>query len=76
MFLSDALPVINIFNKMMQQQSPVLHSLKREVHSFIKKLILRFRNPEVIQTPLNDVDVSDISVYKPLEWRKGSEISC
>ena len=67
MFLSDALPVINIFDKMMQQQSPVLHSLKREVHSFIKELNLRFMNPEVIQTPLNDVDVSDISAYKPLE---------
>ena len=51
MFLSDSLPVINIFNKMMQQQSPALQSLKQEVHSFFKKLILRFMNPEAIHMP-------------------------
>ena len=64
MFLSDALPVINIFNKMMQQQSPALHSLKPEVHSFF---ILRFMNPEVLQIPLKDIDLKDTSAYKPLE---------
>ena len=67
MFLSDALPVINIFNKMMQQEAPALHSLKQEVHSFLKKLILRFMNPQVLQIPLKDIDMNDTSVYKPLE---------
>ena len=67
MFLSDSLPVINIFNKMMQQQSPALHSLKQEVHSFLKKLILRFMNPEAIHMPLQEIDINDTSAYKPLE---------
>ena len=67
MFLSDSLPVINIFNKMMQQQSPALQSLKQEVHSFFKKLILRFMNPEAIHMPLQEIDINDTSAYKPLE---------
>ena len=76
MFLSDALPVINIFNKMMQQQSPALHSLKQEVHSFLKKLILRFMKPKVLQVPLRDIDLNDTSLYRTsLHWRKSTEVS-
>ena len=67
MFLSDALPVINIFNKMMQQESPALHFLRQEVHSFLKKLILRFMTPEVLQIPLKDIDLNDTAFYKALD---------
>ena len=66
LFLSDALPVINIFNKMMQQQAPALHVLQQEVHSFIKKLILCFMDPSVLEMPLNDVNVDGTGTYKPL----------
>ena len=66
-FLSDALPVINIFNKMMQQEAPALHSLRQEVHSFLKKLLLRFMTPDVLQISLKDIDPKDSSAYKPLE---------
>ena len=61
MFLSDALPVINIFNKMMQQEAPALHSLRQEVHSFLKKLLLRFMTPSVLQIALKDIDLKDSS---------------
>ena len=45
MFLSDSLPVINVFNKVMQQQSPTIHCLHQEVTTFMKKLLLRFMQP-------------------------------
>ena len=37
MFLSNALHVINVFNKLMQTESPTIHILHREVQSFVKK---------------------------------------
>ena len=67
MFLSDALPVINIFNKMMQQESPALHFLRQEVQSFLQKLILRFMTPKVLQTPLKDIDLNDTAFSKALD---------
>ena len=53
MFLSDALPVINAFNKTMQMQAPTIHFLHREVLSFVKKLLLRFLSPDAVQTTVN-----------------------
>jgi hypothetical protein len=66
MFLSDALPIINIFNKMMQRTAPAIHCLQQEVHSFIKKLLLRFMLPEVIAASQLSVEVSDTTLYKHL----------
>ena len=37
MFLSNALHVINGFNKLIQSESPTIHILHREVQSFVKK---------------------------------------
>ena len=48
MFLSDALPVINIFNKIMQKQSPTALILHQEVNTFVKKLLLGFMLPELV----------------------------
>ena len=57
MFLSNALQVINAFNK--QGEAPTVHFLLREVHAFVKKLFLRF--PSVIQeTQLSQIKVFNI----------------
>ena len=42
MFLSDILPIINAFNKLMQCESPTIQYLHQELHSFVRKLLLRF----------------------------------
>ena len=49
MFLSSALQVINAFNKLMQGEAPTIHFLLREVQGFIKKLLLPYMVPRVIQ---------------------------
>ena len=49
MFVSNALQVINAFNKLMQGEAPTVHFLLREVQAFVKKLFLRFMVPSVIQ---------------------------
>ena len=64
MFLNEALPIINIINKMIQKQSPAIHFLK---DGFIKKLLLRFMKSEVLQLSLTDIDLDDTGAYKPLE---------
>lgn len=68
MFLNDALPVINIFNKLMQKQSPTVHILHREVNTFVKKLLLRFIKPNVVQsTKISEIDLDDARNYTELE---------
>lgn len=68
MFLSDSLPVINIFNKVMQNGSPTIHFLYNEVSSFVKKMLLRFMTPAVVQSAINitALDVGKTSSYLPL----------
>ena len=34
-FLSSALPIINVFNKLMQRDSPLLHVLQQELNGFV-----------------------------------------
>ena len=69
MFLSDALQVINVFNKLMQLQAPTIHFLCRELKSFMKKLLLRFLLPiRAIQgTHVSSIDLDDTSLYLPTE---------
>ena len=68
MFLSSALQVINAFNKLMQIQAPTVHFLHREVQSFVKKLLLRFMLPSVVQeTQVSLIDLDDTSQYLPVE---------
>ena len=66
MFLSDSLPVINVFNKVMQQQSPTIHCLHQEVTTFMKKLLLRFMQPQAVQGDISTINVKDSNKYKQL----------
>ena len=69
MFLSDSLPIINIFDKMMQQQSPTIHFLGQEINAFVKKLLLRFMEPQAIQdrnVNISKINVNDSSKHKVL----------
>ena len=64
MFLCDSLPIINIFNKLMQKQSPTVQILYREVNTFVKKLLLRFIKPDVVQsTDISEIDLNNASNY-------------
>ena len=68
MFLCESLPVINIFNKLMQKQSPTIHILSREINTFIKKILLHFLSPSVVQsTSAANIDLDDASLYVPLD---------
>ena len=44
LFLCSALPIVNNFNRYMQQQSPLLHVLYQELDGLIRKFLLRFMN--------------------------------
>ena len=60
--------MINIFNKLMQKQSPTIHILSREMHTFIKKILLRFISPSVVQTtPAANIDLDDSNLYVSLD---------
>ena len=68
MFLCDSLPIVNIFNKTMQLQKPTIHFLYQEVQSFVKKLLLRFMQPSVVQNShIGTIDLDDASNYIALE---------
>ena len=47
-FLSSALPIINVFNKLMQRESPLLHVLQQELNGFVQKILLRFMKPDYV----------------------------
>ena len=67
MFLSNVLQVINAFNKLMQGEAPTVHFLLREVQAFVKKLLLRFMAPTVIQEKqLSRINLDDSSLYLPV----------
>ena len=40
-FLSDALPIVLMHLKLMQWESPTIHFLHQELHSYVRKLLLR-----------------------------------
>lgn len=68
MFLCDSLPVINNFNKLMQKQSPTIHILSREIHTFLKKIYLRFLSPNVVQgTQISSIELDNAHHYLPLD---------
>ena len=46
LFLCSALPIVNNFNRYMQQQFPILHVLYQELDGLIRKFLLRFMNSE------------------------------
>ena len=68
MFLSDALSLINTFNKTMQMHSPTVHVLYQEVLSFVKKLLLRFLSPASAQgARISALDLHDTSQFLSLD---------
>ena len=48
LFLCSALPIVNNFNRYMQQQSPILHVLYRELECLIQKFLLWFMNSKYV----------------------------
>ena len=68
MFLSDSLPVINTFNKLMQQQASIIHFLHQEITSFVKKLLLRFMQSQAVQgnADISKINAKDGDKYKQL----------
>ena len=48
LFPCSALPIVNNFNMYMQQQSPILHVLYKELDGLIRKFLLRFMNSEYV----------------------------
>ena len=41
-------PIINVFNKLMQRESPLLHVLQQELNGFVRKLLLRFMKHDYV----------------------------
>ena len=68
MFLSNSLPIIIIFNNIMQQQSPTIRFLHQEITAFVKKLLLRFMQPWAIQG--SNVDISEINVKNTSSYQR------
>ena len=67
MFLSNALQVINAFNKLMQVEAPTIHFLFSEVQAFVKKLFLRFMAPAAVQEKqVSQINIEDSSQYLPV----------
>ena len=68
LFLSVSLPIINNFNKSMQQQSPV-HMLHQELEGLIRKLMLRFMQVRCVTdtADVTAIDIDDTEKYLPLE---------
>ena len=68
LFLSTTLPIINTFNKFMQQESPLLHVLHDELDGLVRRLLLRFMKSEHVLTAgsITDVDIKE-EYYLPLE---------
>ena len=69
LFLSVALPIVNNFNKFMQQQSPVVHILQQELDGLIRKLMLRFMKFKPVSdcSAVTLVDLDDKNNHLPLE---------
>ena len=69
LFLSNALPVINYFNKCMQQEAPLLHIFIEEVESLVRKLLLRFMDASYIGSlpALSGVCIDNEEKYLPLD---------
>ena len=66
--LSTTLPIINTFNKFMQQESPVLHVLHQELNGLVRRLLLRFMKSEHVLTAssITEVEIKE-EHYLPLE---------
>ena len=67
LFLCSALPIVNNFNRYMQQQSPILHVFYQELDGLIRKFLLWFMNSEYVCAAEHISQVFDNSEeYLPL----------
>ena len=67
LFLCSALPIVNNFNRYMQQPSPILHVLYQELDGLIRKFLLRFMKSEYVCAAEHVLQVFDNSEeYLPL----------
>ena len=68
LFLSFALPIINNFNKCMQQQAPIVHVLNQELDGFVRRLMLRFIQADLVlaSSSVAEVCTDDTTHYLPL----------
>ena len=67
-YLSTTLPIINNFNKFMQQEAPVLQVLHQEFDGLVRRLLLRFMQPEYVlaASSVAQVDIKE-EYHLPLE---------
>ena len=68
LFLSNALPIINYFNKCMQRQAPLLHVFMEEIEGLVRKLLLRFMKSEYVceLSNVGEASLDDEDKYLPL----------
>ena len=68
LFLCSALPIVNNFNRYMQQQSPILHVFYQELDGLIRKFLLRFMNSEYLSAAehVSQVCIDNSEEYLPL----------
>ena len=68
LFLSSTLPIVNNFNRYMQQQSPILHVLYQELDGLIRKFLLRLMNSEYVCAAehVSQVCIDNSEEYLPL----------
>ena len=67
LFLSNALLIINYFNKCMQQ-APLLHVFMQEIVGLVRKLLLRFMKSDYVckLSTINEASL-DEAQYLPLD---------
>ena len=68
LFLCSALPIVNNFNRYMQQQSPILQVLYQELDGLIRKFLLWFMNSEYVCAAehVSQVCINNSEEYLPL----------
>ncbi len=68
LFLYSALPIVNNFNRYIQQQSQILHVLYQELDGLIQKFLLRFMNSECVCVAehVSQVCIDNSEEYLPL----------
>ena len=68
LFLCSALPIVNNFNRYMQQESSILHVRYQELDGLIRKFLLWFMNSEYVCAAehVSQVCINNSEEYLPL----------
>ena len=69
LFLSNVLPIINYFNKCMQQQASLLHIFMQEIEGFVHKFLLRFMKSDYVckLSTICEASLDNEAQYLPLD---------